>query len=149
MTVLGSVLALLLHAGHKCRQRLNCFLLFSQRKTVLSSRDELEGSVHVDISAVWATCSEGPVAYSLALWTGLGSKALRAGVEMKNLEFYFSLSSKRQRTHPQDLIFPLFSHLLKIPLYIKAFGDYFRHGRHARLLFGVAEAELNKSGQAS
>lgn len=47
--VSGSALALLLLVGHECRQRLNGFLHFSQRKTALSSRDELEGSGHVDV----------------------------------------------------------------------------------------------------
>lgn len=100
MAVLGSVLALLLHAGHKRRQGLNCFLHFSQRKTALSSRDELEGSVHVDI----LQCGQPVVRAQLpTLWavrTGGASKAPRAGAEMKNLEFYFFFDLQKAKDTP-------------------------------------------------
>lgn len=97
MAVLGSVLALLLHAGYKLRQRLNCFLQFSQRKTVLSSRDELEGSVHVDILQCGQPAVRAQLPTLWALKTGGASKALRAGAELKNLEFYFFFDSQKAK----------------------------------------------------
>lgn len=52
-------------------------------------RDELEGSVHLDI----LQCGQPAVRTQLPTFQALGpggaSKALRAGAELKNLEFYF------------------------------------------------------------
>lgn len=48
-SVSGSVPAQLLPVGRECRQRLNCFLHFPQRKTPLSPGAELEGSGHMVI----------------------------------------------------------------------------------------------------
>jgi len=80
--VSGSVLALLL-AGHECRQRLNGFLHFSQRKTALSSRDELGGHGHEDSLRLGAPAVMVPLPVLCAWATLCTSKARRAESELE------------------------------------------------------------------
>lgn len=85
------------------RQRLNSFLHFSQRKTALSSRDELEGSAHVDILQ---SGQPGGRAQLPTLWAariGGASRTPRAGAELRNLEVYFFFASRKDTPSKSSL----------------------------------------------
>lgn len=137
--VLGSVLALLLLVGHEFRQELNGFLHFSQRKTALSSRDELEGSSHVDILPLGAPCSDGLMACSAA-FDNYGyirgcEHRTRAWKALKSHFFsqvWRTLIPSIYSFHFSFSLFNGFNNYFRETIW----GFYFRHDRQIELLFG-------------